>query len=285
MGSSGVLNIYNYCISHFNETWRDNKRMSQPETKKFVRSARPKDLKRIHRAIDRILLKPYDDLILPCIYGGLSEKSHILAARSLMRNKGKRSFLKLVDLSRFFEQVSRNEVFGIFYGFGCSKSVANQLANICCVPKGPKSNPENEITLARGFGPSTRLAVWVNHKFFLEVWNLVRKRLKGHQPCIAVYVDDIGISAIDVRKEQLERLYEEIVSVSVKHGLALNHEKREICGHDEYQEFVGIRLNKRRVSVGKKALSKEKRLRSCITDSQYSNEEKKGFRSSLKGLY
>jgi hypothetical protein len=119
--------------------------------------------------------------------------------------------------------------------------------------------------------------------FFLEVWNLVRKRLKGHQPCIAVYVDDIGISAIDVRKEQLERLYEEIVSVSVKHGLALNHEKREICGHDEYQEFVGIRLNKRRVSVGKKALSKEKRLRSCITDSQYSNEEKKGFRSSLKG--
>jgi len=255
-----ALVLINDVLTNFDSYWRDNKSQSKPEKGKYVRSAKRTPLGRLLDNINKSVLAPHDALLPNFIFGGVQGLNHAKAVEHLLGRKRKRVLLKL-DITRFFEQIREERVLHFFQDkCGCNNRAAKLLAGFCCVSAGQKDNPEGYKTIARGFATSSRLAVWCNLEAFIKLDRLVRKRLKGKDPRIAVYVDDIGITASRVSVKEMENLYKEIqelFAMSDKNQtLPLNDEKMDIISHEQTPEHLGLRMHRNRLAIGAKARSR-----------------------------
>ncbi len=252
--------LINDVLGHFNDYWDDSKH-SQPEKNKYVRNAKGRPLGKLLRLIDKKLLAPHDGLIPEFIFGGVSGKSHIGAAYHLLGKQRERTLLAL-DIGRFFEQISEERAFNFFlYKAQCGKKGAALLASLCCVEEGPKGSSGDRKVLARGFATSTRLAVWCNLGIFIRLDWLVKKHLKGHDPRLAIFVDDIGITASRVSKETMQALEKEITDLLVNYdrnqSLPPNPAKTHIYSYDEGIQHLGLSLGRNKLSFGSKTLSRK----------------------------
>jgi len=259
--------------------WKDNLHHSQVEKEKYVRSAKGKPLGRLLEYINEDVLGPHDNLLSKVIFGGISKSDHVKAASYLLGGKRKRTLLAM-DIKSFFEQIHHDRVFHFFYKkCGCDKRTAKLFADLSCVPFGLKGSV-GPLVLARGFSTSSRLAIWTNVELFERMTNIVYRRLKGHDPRVAVFVDDIGITASRVSRQQMEELRDEIMKLFLEfdenqpleiHPISKTR-KNKIIEHSEGIEHLGLRLYRNRLSVGAKTLSRrqkhENRREKLVTTEQ-----------------
>jgi hypothetical protein len=245
-------------IKHFDNFWYDSSD-SEPDRDKFVRSAFGTPLGKLLELIDQHILAPHDNLLPQYIFGGLSKRNHVQAAHYLLEKQKNRMLLGL-DVKGFFEQISRDRVFYLFHSkCECSVDAANILADLCCVPRESKGSGSTEKILARGFATSTRLSIWCNLDLFIRLKWQVDKQLYGHDPRIAIFIDDIGVSASRVSREQMEAIsivIENLLNDFDKNQkLPINRNKKKICDFTK-AEHLGMKLGRTKVSMGHKARSR-----------------------------
>ena len=187
---SYALKLINNCIKNKDSYWRDVISVSDLENDKWVRSAKDTPLGFLLERIDECLLKPYDDLLPPFIYGGLTNKNSKAAAIGLRGHKNKRIILKL-DMQKCFEHIDYDEIVNLFYDkFGCSKKIAKIIAYLVCVREGAKNNNRhNKLVLGRGFCTSMRISIWCNLDLFFEIFWLEKNKLKKYDPRIAIFIE------------------------------------------------------------------------------------------------
>lgn len=248
-----ALSLINNVLNNFNSYWYDSKH-SEPDKNKFVRSAIGTPLGQLLGLIDAKILAPNDRLVPEFIFGGLSGKNHIQAAYYLLGKK--RTLLKL-DIKGFFELIKKERVFYFFYKkCGCSKQASTLLSNLCCVPSGPKGSKSEIEILARGFATSPRLALWSNMDLFIRLNWEAKKMLRGHDPKIAIFVDDIGVAASGIDENTMEVFSKKIEDVlfnfDKNQQLPINPKKKEIVSYKKNIEHLGLRLGRRKVTMGKK---------------------------------
>src|SRR3989339_19605 len=260
-----ALKLINDVKINFEKYWKDSKR-SDPKKEKYVRNAKGTPLGMLLKKINSLILAPHDKILPNFIFGGLKDLNHAKAAKHLLGNKRKRTLLKL-DIKHFFEQIGLGRVFIFFQNkCGCSKKASKLLSSLCCVSLGPKGSNNPIKTIARGFATSSRLAVWCNLDIFIALNKLIQKRLKGHDPRIAIYVDDIGITASRINKETMEKLYIEIKKLFYsfdKNQLLPLHDIKDkggIITHNENMQILGLQLNRNTLSIGSKTRSKKNKL-------------------------
>ena len=254
--------------TNYDNYWTDLPTQSQPEKGKWVRDASRTDLGKLLKLINAKVLAPHDSLIPTFVFGGVSGRNHKVAVTHLLGVKRKRIILKL-DISRFFEQIRYERVYNFFLiKSQCGQRGARLLADLCCVPIGAKDNPGDYKTIGRGFSTSSRLAVWCNLDTFLKLERLVKKELQGKDPRIAIYVDDIAITASGITKEDMMKLYPKIKTIlesDKNQKLPLNDAKTKIIYHsgDEYDidgiyqgkrgfEHLGLQMNRNSLTLGTK---------------------------------
>lgn len=282
-----ALALINDVIKNLDRYWRDNRKQSKPEKEKYVRSAKRTPLGRLLDNINKNVLVPHDKMLPDFIFGGVKGLNHTKAVEHLLGKKRKRVVLKL-DITRFFEQISEQRVYHFFQDkCECSDKASKLLARICCVPLGPKGSTDTHKTIARGFATSSRLAVWCNLDIFISLDRLVKKRLRGKDPRIAIYVDDIGITASRASKDEMEKLYSEIeqllLTTDRNQQLPLNNDKKDIKSHEEGMEHLGLRMYRNRLSIGAKTKQKIDRARNKLK-TNLSPQEKGRLKKKHKSL-
>lgn len=286
-----ALKLINLVTENFDEYWHSVKKMSEPEKNKYVRSCKNTPLDKLLKLINKKILAPYDCLIPEFIFGGVSERSHVGAVVYLLGNQRKRSKLSL-DIKRFFEQNTRERIFHLFNKkCNCSIKISNLLADLCCVPFGEKGNIGNK-TLARGFATSSRLALWSNMDLFLRIYWATKKVLKDKDARIAIFVDDIGVTASRVNKKDLELLYDEISEIFLNHDPnhilsvhSKNSRKTDFKNYSECGiEHLGLVIGKNKVSVGKKTKSKLDKIKKALSKDDLSKQEKKTLITRKKSI-
>ena len=300
LSTEDALSLINDVLLNYDKYWSDHSGMSQPEKGKWVRNASGTNLGRLLKEIDARLLKVHDELLPDFIFGGVSGMNHKAAVKHLLGTRRKRILLKL-DVSKFFEQVRYERVYSFFANkCGCSDKAARLLAELCCVEYGAKDDPSDYKTIARGFSTSPRLAVWCNLDTFLKLDRLIKKELRGKDPRIAIYVDDIGISASDVTNEDMIRIYpmiKEIMESGDKNQkLPLNQSKTKIVNHsgETYDikgnflgrwgfEHLGIQMNRNSLTLGTKTRWKLASLTERFEASKRKNKSiRRSRRSTLR---
>jgi hypothetical protein len=282
-----ALALINDVVPNFEHYWKDNIKESKPDKEKWVRSAKRTPLGRLLDNINKIVLAPHDALLPDFIFGGVTGMNHAKAVQHLLGTKRRRTLLKL-DITRFFEQISEERVYHFFRDkCECSDRAARLLASLCCVPAGPKGSGEQRKTLARGFATSSRLAVWCNLDTFLKLDWLVKKRLKGRDTRIAIYVDDIGITASRISKAEMEALYQEarelLMFADKNQPLPLNDDKKGIISHEENPEHLGLTMHRNRLSVCAKTKSKLIKAKRKMSE-KLSPEDRTKLKEKRKGL-
>lgn len=283
-----ALRLINDVLLNFESYWKDSK-SSQPEKNKYVRNAKGTPLGLLLQKIDSKILSSHDKKLPEFIFGGIKGKNHAQAARHLLGKKRKRTLLKL-DIKQFFEQIKEARVVQFFqYKCNCSKKAAVLLGKLCCVPLGPKDGNVYEKVIARGFATSPRLAVWCNLGLFLKLDRLVKKRLKGSDPRIIIYVDDIGIMASRVAKEVMQQLYNDIFELfknsDPNQCLTLHPlgEKSKIISHAEGPRILGLELRRNKLIIGDKTKSKISIVKKNLKRNLH-NKERDKFRKKHKAL-
>lgn len=295
---SSSLKLINDVVNNYDNYWKDHPKLSQPEKGKWVRDSSRTNLGKLLRDIDKHVLRPHDDLVPKFIFGGLTGLNHKAAVLHLLGRRRNRTVLKL-DITKFFEQISQERVYHLFYSkCECSKVASNLLASLCCVPYGPKEKPEDHNTIARGYPTSPRLAVWCNLDTFIRIERVVARELKGKDPRIAIYVDDIAVTASDVSVEEMMKLYPKIKDI-LENGdknqkLPLNHAKTKIIKHSgetydiegNYQgkwafEHLGLQMNRNSVTLGTKT---RRKLRNTNQDYKKSERKDRLIRRKQKSL-
>lgn len=244
-------NLYDHVKNNFNELWKDNTFESDPEKGKWVRNAKGTELGKVHKLIDKRILTDYDDHLPFFIHGGISGRSNITAAYSLLGYNKQRTVLSL-DIERFFENVTEESITNFFRKSQCSTRGASILSKLTCVPLGKKGSKNEEKSLGRGFATSSRLAIWANIRSFYDIYNHTMKKLRDHDPRLVVYVDDIGISASHISDSELLSLVQDVDSILQKSSdgkIKLNTQKTEIMPyHKGAMHYLGLKLN--RSSIG-----------------------------------
>lgn len=254
------LALINDVLKNFDLYWKDSK-SSNCGKGKFVRSAFRTPLGKLLDLINKKVLAPYDVLLPNFIFGGLTGKNHVQATIYLLGNNRKRVKLG-ADIKRFFEQNSLERVITLLHRkCGCSLIASKLIAKLCCVPEGPKGSKLRNYTVARGFATSTRLVIWCNLDLFLRIYWGAKKTLKGFDPRISVFVDDIGITAHDTAPELMEAVYIKIENIFLNldpnHSLPLNHNKKNLQFYKSgNMEHLGLRIGRKKVYVGGKTLGK-----------------------------
>jgi len=148
-----------------------------------------------------------------------------------------------------------------------------------CVPVCPKGSTSLEETIARGFATSPRLSVWCNLDLFTRLNWVVQRKLKGHDPRIALYIDDIGIMASRVEDKQMEEvslIIEDMLNnFDYNQALPINPSKKEIIPSTGLKEHLGLRLGRNKISIGSKAkynLNRvQNKLRTTLSSSERSS--------------
>lgn len=275
---SAALALINDVTKNFDKYWYDSER-SEPEKKKYVRSAVKSPLGDLLKRIDRRILRPYDYLVPNFIFGGLSKRNHIQATQHLLGTQRRRVLVGL-DISRFFEQIQWKRVFYLFHKHcHCSVRASKLLADLCCVPIGPKGSKSSERTLARGFATSSRLAVWCNLTTFQRLEWKVKRRLRGHDPRVTIFVDDLGITASRVTTEEMTQVSivaeNLLASFDPNQKLPVHPGKKKNRAFADGAEHLGLRFGRNKVTIGGKTRSKRDRVRAAMRQSNSSLERKK----------
>lgn len=265
-----ALALINYVLKNFDACWYDSKR-SEPEKGKYVRSAaKSPQLKRLLDLMNHKILAPYDALAPKFIFGGLFNRNSIQAARYLLGAKRKRVLIKM-DVKSFFEQITEERVFSFFYKCcNCTEEAARILTRLVCVPSGPKGSGSSKKILARGFATSSRLAMWCNLGIFQHLEWMIKKQLRGHDPRIAIYVDDIGISASRVSIEEMEKIKLKAVYLlehKDPHQALPTHRdghKSVVRKFEDGVEHLGVRLGRKKLSLGGKTKSRVDKIKAAL---------------------
>lgn len=287
LSQQDALILINDVLANFDQYWKDAPEpLSEPKKDKYVRNAKWTPLGKLLELIDRNVLQPYDTMLPYFIFGGVKGKDHVKAAKNLIGRKKYRTLLKS-DLSRFYEHVPQERVVHFFMEKGqCSRAGARLLAKLCCVPKGIKGSGSSEMTIARGFATSSRLAVWCNLDFFLKLDWLVKKELKGHDPRLSIYVDDVGITASRVDKEQMNQLYiliQNVFNPEVGYSLPLNEKKKKVKSYKEGMRILGTIILRNNLRISDKTSGKIQLLKKKISKSR-SRKERQLYREKKNNL-
>jgi hypothetical protein len=286
-----ALALINNVLKNHSKYWHDVKSMSKPDDDKYVRSCKNTQLDKLLKLINDKVLAPYDFMVPEFIFGGVSGQNHIKAVKYLLGSQRKRSKLSL-DIKRFFEQNSRDRVYHfLYYKCECGKKASNIIADLCCVPYGQKGSTGNKV-LARGFSTSTRLALWCNMDLFLKVYWTTKKVLKNKDSRIAIFIDDIGITASKVGKDDLEMLYDEIADIFKNYDQnqkLLIHEKdskkTDIKSYtDKNIEHLGLRMGRNKISVNNKTRAKQRKIKKELGKDNLSSEDKRKLISRKASL-
>lgn len=282
-----TLGLVNYVAKNIDREWRDNLAASKPEKGKYVRDASGKKLGVLLSLIDQEILKPHDNLVPDFFFGGLSGKNHLDAAAEHVKAKKKDRRLLGLDLKSFFEQVTEQRVIQFFVNSGCSHGAARLLAHFCCVPLGAKNSGNPVKTLGRGFATSPRLALWCNIGTFTLLRYEIKKKLKGKDPVITIYVDDISISASGATKKELGNVADFAKSfLANAPGMPLltNDSKQENKLFAASPAILGMNPGRSKISMAWKSRSKRDKLRDQLGKTT-DPEEKKKIRSRLRSYY
>ena len=287
LSAKDALALINDVLKNRDRYWKDNKR-SEPEKGKFVRSAIGTPLGKLLGLLNENVLAPHDKLLPPYIFGGVQGLNHIKAARRLLGVQRKRTLLAL-DITTFFEQIHRERVeYFLINKCGCSKRGARLISEICTVPKGAKGSVSSEKTIGRGFATSSRLAVWCNLDTFIALNRFIEKRLKHADPCMAIYVDDIGITASRVPIADINKLADEIDNFLYSHDkhqpLPSKREKRKISTYKEGMYILGSKLERNSLVLGPKTRKKMDKMRALMKNSTMRPEERAVARRKYRSL-
>lgn len=279
--SSEALSLINDVLANYNKYWKDNKKASEIEKEKYVRTAHGTPLGKLLDLINKKVLSPTDKSLPEFIFGGVSGKNHIKASLYLLGNHRKRTKLG-ADISRFFEQNDIKRVeFLLNQKCGCSLEASKLIANLCCVPFGPQNSNSERKTIARGFATSTRFATLCNLDLFIKIDWVVKKMLKGHDPKITIFVDDIGISAYNADKNLMDKVYSRIENIlkyyDKNHSLPLNDKKSVQVYTSGNVEHLGLRLCRNKVVAGSKTIKKRLAIKEKLKDENISKQEKRGL--------
>lgn len=281
------LELINDVLNNFDNYWRDSKKHSQPEAEKWVRDASYSKLGMLLRRINEKVLVPHDNLIPGFIFGGLSGRDHKKAVLHLLGLRRGRILLKL-DIKRFYENNTEESVRRFFDSKTGGRSAATKiLTQLTCIPVGKKGGEGDYKSIARGFSTSSRLAVWCNLDTFMRIDWLVKRELKGKDPRLAIYVDDIGITASRVTKEDMMRLYEKIKVILENNNtqkLPLNEKKSKIIYHSGEMfdmtgksegkggfEHLGIQMNRNGILPAIKTRRKYAAIKSAVRNGNPKN--------------
>ena len=271
-----ALDLINDVVKNRDKYWKDSK-MSEPLSEKWVRNASHTNYGKLLSLISTRVLAPHDNMVPDFIFGGLKERSCKSAAKNLLGTNRKRMLLKL-DLKRFYEQNKYERVYSLFlHKCDCGEKGAKLLADLCCVPFGSKTEPQDYQTIARGFSTSPRLAVLCNLDLFIKLNSTVKQSMRGKDPKISIYVDDIGVTASRATIEDMQRLYGKLSAVVTgdkHHPLIVNEKKTRIVKHsgDTYGingellgkwsfEFVGNQMKRNSLTIGSKTNRKLRNIR------------------------
>lgn len=278
-----ALDLINTSIQDHGKHWKDNKNLSEPDKGKYVRNAKGTPLGKLLDKLNKNVLAPNDEMVPEFIFGGLKKKNHALAAKHLLGIKRKRIAIKM-DISTFFEQISGERVYYFFRNkCKCSHRASKLLADLCCVPVGPKGSESLRKTIGRGFATSSRLAFWCNIDTFIKLERFIKKRLRGKNPRIVIYVDDIGITASGVTKIEMEDIAKEVKILLERYDqnqpLPIKDSKTKITSHEEGIEHLGIRLHRNKLSVGGKARSKRDKTKAELMKTMLPKSEKRALKT------
>jgi len=273
-----ALSLINIVLNNYDKYWHDVKVISEPEKNKFVRSAKNTPLEKLLRLINDKVLTPYDEMIPEFIFGGISKRNHIQAAYYLLGFQRKRTKLSL-DIYRFFEQIHRDRVFYFFNEkCECTKNISKLLSDICCVPFGPKGSKKEKV-LARGFSPSSRLALWCNLDLFIKIYWEAKNFLRHKDVRIAIFVDDIGITASNTSKVNMESLTDRIEKILSNYDpnqkLLLNNKKDIKLWSDKRVEHLGLSLGRNKVTLGVKTKAQKDRVENKLKNKELLPKERK----------
>lgn len=278
--------LINDSILNHEKYYRDSK-YSEPDKGKYVRNAKGTPLGSLLKRINEQVLAPNDHFLPKFLYGGIQKSDHLMAAERLLGTRRQRTLLAL-DISKFFEQVSGERVRALLRNkCGCGDRAALLISNICCVPEGPKGSNSPNKTLGRGFATSSRLAIWCNLDTFIALDRLVQKRLKGYDPRLAIYVDDIGITASRVPKEKMEALGDEVAALlkgfDPNQSLPENLKKRKVVTHKEGLMHLGVMLQRGKLKIGPRTKAKISHTKAALEKLPFSIEKVK-LKKKLKSL-
>jgi hypothetical protein len=259
---------------------------------KYVRSAYGTKLGLLLTLIDKEILSVHDRLVPQYAFGVAGGRGHVRAMGSLRGKKQKRVHQKL-DIEKFFERISRKRVYHFFRDkAGCSSNIAELLSLLVCVHAGPKSAPEANYVLARGFATSPRLALWSNLTTFNRINWKANRMLKGHDPRFILYVDDIGITASGISISRMEEVRNKIENLlenfDDNQSLPTNKsaEKRKTSDWRGGIEQLGIRMGRRRLSPGTKVASRirdlQARIRKGDGAAKSARRNYRGYEASLR---
>jgi len=141
--------------------------------------------------------------------------------------------------------------------------------------------------LARGFSTSSRLSVWTNLDTFLRLKWVTDRNLRNHDSKIVIFVDDIGISASRVTKNNLEILSRKIQAIlsdfDRNQKLPINNKKTKIRSFTEGVEHLGLRLGRNKITAGYKTKKKLDKIKTEIKSSSGLN--KKDLINKVKAYY
>ena len=281
-----ALALINDVLLHKDNYWKDSKR-SEPQKDKYVRNAKGTPLGVLLSKINTMVLAPHDNLLPRFIFGGVKKSNHVMAAAHLLGETRKRTILKL-DVTKFFEQITRQRAYEFFiYKCLCDEKTSKILSTLCSVPRGPKNASTGGESIGRGFATSSRLAVWCNLDVFIKLERLVQKRLKGHDPRLAIYVDDIAVTASKISKEDMQTLSVEIAELlltgDLKQPLPLNASKTKIALHSEGLEHLGLRLHRNKLAINTKTREKIRKINDTLRD-ETSQLERKNLKLKKSAL-
>ncbi len=281
-----TLSLINDVIINFDRYWYDSKR-SEPSDDKYVRSAVNRPLATLLDLINTKVLLPHDKKIFPFIYGGVSGRSHLEAAKNLIGKERGRTLLK-IDIKRFFEQISEDRVFHFFHDkCHCSVRASKLIAGLCCVPIGPKGTLGSKKTIARGFPTSSRLAIWCNIGTFQKIFWMINRKLRDNDPRLSIFVDDIGISACCTREDEMEKVYlivEQILNKFDKNQpLPVNPTKKKISTFIQNPEFLGLGIGRKKLRMGKKTQSKRDKVNQAFKIQQKAGKKNHKITNQRKG--
>lgn len=282
-----ALNLINDVLANYDRYWKDSRR-SEPLKGKYVRSAFGTPLGQLLERINRKVLAPHDALLPPYIFGGVQGLNHIKAARHLLGRQRKRTLLAL-DIATFFEQIKQERVEHFLVAkCRCSKRAARLISNLCCVPQGAKGSTSTTKSIGRGFATSSRLAMWCNLDTFIGLDRLIKKRLKKYDPRLAIYVDDIGITASRVPYAMMEAVADEtdefLKGYDKHQPLPSKREKRKILSHADNMQHLGLGLKRGSLMLGIKTRKKLDNARMRMKNPLLSRDERVAARRTYRSL-
>lgn len=280
--------LIDFVIINHESLWKDNLSASQPSKGKWVRSAYGTELGKLLRLVDKQILAEHDKSLPSFIYGGRSGQSNVTAAKSLLGYEKERSLLA-VDISKFFENVTAGKVNRFYQTAGCGPRFSKSMTKLSCVHTGPKTKPDSTIALARGFSTSTRLAVWSCMNAFYQINDLVHTELNRYDPRIAIFIDDIGISASRVPEELLLSLTPKINSILRKESggkLQLNSDKTTVMNFNKGIEHLGVVLTRKKLVLPRELQAKKDwySYQYEVTRSKKAKERRDGYRRYEAGM-